>query len=61
MTQALLRVFVCAPSVFPISAYTEQPAESSADGTPTLCQLARTEGSPFTYAAATPLHTHPTS
>lgn len=33
MTRALLRVFVCAPSVFPISAYTEQPVESSSDET----------------------------
>lgn len=61
MTRALLRVFVCAHSVFPIPAYTEQPAESSSDETPTLCQPARAQGSPFTYPATTPRRTHPAS
>lgn len=58
MPRALLRVFVRAPGVFPVSAHTGQPVESS------LMELQRSatilKALP-TYAAATPLHTHPAS
>lgn len=48
--RALLRVFVCAPGVFPVSAYTEQPVEASSDETPTLCP--HTEGSTYYHSPA---------
>lgn len=64
MMCALLHVCVCVwvsqfvlLGVFPIAAHTNQPEESSPDETPTLCQPARKRGSPFTYAATTPLFT----